>query len=234
MTKIRSKKLNRFSLIAATTLLVNVLLFTALPNLMKSDFRKADLESIQTVDFLREPPERELPEEKKEPEKPPEEKPRTVPEKVVQPVPKTVERLELETPELEMEILPEIKLGVPIAAPTEPVLERTVAAPAAPTFKSSYESSELDSIPVATAKTKPEYPYRARRLNLEGEVDVRFLVTKNGRVEKVSVLRSRPEDTFEESVLAALSSWRFEPGKVRGQPVNSWVTTTIVFKMDQL
>ncbi len=234
MTKIRAKELNRFWWIAAMTLLVNALLFTGLPNLMKSDFRKADLESFQTVDFLREPPEREQPEEKKEPEKPPEEKPEPVPEKVVQPIPKTVERLELETPELEMEILPEIKLGVPVAAPTEPVVEKTVAAAPAPAFKSSYESSELDSIPVATAKTKPEYPYRARRLNIEGEVDVRFLVNKNGGVEKASVLRSSPENTFEESVLAALSSWRFEPGKVRGKPVNSWVTTTIVFKMDEL
>jgi protein TonB len=36
---------------------------------------------------------------------------------------------------------------------------------------------------------------------------------------------------FEDSVLQTLPSWKFSPGKVVGEPVSSWVVTTIRFEL---
>ena len=97
-----------------------------------------------------------------------------------------------------------------------------------------YGMNDVDQAPVATLKTRPVYPYRARRLNLDGEVDIKFLVDTTGRVSRITILRAAPPGLFNESVLKALSAWRFAPGKVKGRPVNTWVTTTIAFRIDDL
>lgn len=118
-------------------------------------------------------------------------------------------------------------MGVPVAAPV------ANAAPG-PALKDNYGMQEVDQVPVATLKPRPVYPYRARRLNLDGEVDVKFLVDTGGRVSRISILRSAPPKIFNNSVVTALSSWRFSPGKVKGRPVNTWVTTTIAFRINDL
>jgi protein TonB len=123
---------------------------------------------------------------------------------------------------------PDMAMGVPVAAPQAP------SPAAAPAFKEYYGMQEVDQVPIATLKPRPVYPYRARRLNLDGEVDVKFMVDASGQVSRISVLRSSPPDLFDDSVVAALSGWRFTPGKVKGRPVNTWVTTTIAFRIDDL
>ncbi|MEA3415512.1 MAG: energy transducer TonB, partial [Thermodesulfobacteriota bacterium] len=81
-------------------------------------------------------------------------------------------------------------------------------------------------------KMKPVYPYRARRLNITGKVDVKFLVGENGYVSNVKILKSTPPGIFDDSVLKALHSWRFSPGAVRGHAVSTWIITTIQFDME--
>ncbi|RZB33448.1 MAG: hypothetical protein SRB2_04001 [Desulfobacteraceae bacterium Eth-SRB2] len=57
--------------------------------------------------------------------------------------------------------------------------------------------------------------YCARRLNVTGKVDVKFLVDKNGRANHINILKSNPPGIFEESVLRTLPCWRFSPAKLR-------------------
>jgi protein TonB len=64
-------------------------------------------------------------------------------------------------------------------------------------------------------------------------VKVRFLVNTQGMVETVDIVEAQPEDTFEKSVIAAVSRWRFSPGTVEGVPVNTRVTTTIRFELKE-
>ena len=84
---------------------------------------------------------------------------------------------------------------------------------------------------MAVSKTQPAYPYRARRLNLDGEVRVKFLVDDRGHVSDIRILEADPPDIFNSSVIRAVSTWRFVSGRVYGKPVATWVTTTIVFRM---
>jgi periplasmic protein TonB len=70
-------------------------------------------------------------------------------------------------------------------------------------------------------------------MNLSGEVRVRFLVAPSGRVRDIQIIRADPPDVFDRSVISALSSWRFAPGRLQGRPVATWVTTTIVFRLGE-
>jgi periplasmic protein TonB len=99
-------------------------------------------------------------------------------------------------------------------------------------FATAFDEGQVDQVPTSVVKTRPVYPYRARRLNLYGEVRVRFLVAPSGRVQDIQIIQADPPDVFENSVISALSGWRFAPGRIQGRPVATWVTTTIVFRLE--
>jgi periplasmic protein TonB len=132
---------------------------------------------------------------------------------------------------------PEITLG----APALDITPRLAAGPAVLSpdsfppaeLKTAYDQTEVDQAPASVVKTRPVYPYRARRMNLSGEVRVRFLVAPSGRVRDIQIIRADPPDVFDRSVISALSSWRFAPGRLQGRPVATWVTTTIVFRLGE-
>lgn len=96
----------------------------------------------------------------------------------------------------------------------------------------AYDQSEVDQEPITVIKTTPVYPYRARKLNLSGEVRVKFLVDANGQVRDIRIIEADPPGVFDKSVIDALSSWRFQPGRLRSRPVVTRVTTTIVFRLE--
>ena len=198
-------------------LLINIFLFAILPLFVQSEFNKSDLETIVPVHLVQVRPQKPLPEKE---EKLPEKKP---PEKIIptvrlqHKVPKKQE-IKMEMPRLSFEINPKLAGGMPVAAPT--------------TFKDFYNQGEVDRMPMAFFKMKPIYPYRARRLNITGKVEVKFLVDETGYVSNITILKSTPPGIFDDSVFNALPSWKFSPGEVRGHAVSTWVITTIQFDME--
>jgi len=94
-----------------------------------------------------------------------------------------------------------------------------------------YEQGEVDHPPRPLVKMPPVYPYKAKRLEIEGFVKVRFLVDEEGTVSRLSILDSSPKGVFEDSVLQTLPLWKFAPGRVLGESVSSWVVTTIRFEL---
>lgn len=95
-----------------------------------------------------------------------------------------------------------------------------------------FDQYELDQAPRAVVKTPPVYPYQARQEHVEGVVQVKILVREDGSVGEVLIVDSRPKDVFDDAVLAAVTRWRFEPGKVAGKTVTSWVVTALHFKLN--
>ena len=57
----------------------------------------------------------------------------------------------------------------------------------------------------------PVFPRTALRRNISGMVEVRFVVTADGRTESIEVLHSEPREVFSRSAVDAVSQWRFEP-----------------------
>lgn len=78
----------------------------------------------------------------------------------------------------------------------------------------------------------PRYPKAARSIGYSSRVKVRvrFLVGKDGRVQKVQILNKRlPDLGFREETLKAVRQMEFEPIIYRGEPISVVFKKTVVF-----
>ena len=78
------------------------------------------------------------------------------------------------------------------------------------------------------------YPQVAMENGVQGRVIVQFVVTKNGSVGEVKVIRSVDRDLDKEAIRLCKSLPKFVPGKMNGQAVNVWYTLPITFKLQGL
>ncbi len=76
-----------------------------------------------------------------------------------------------------------------------------------------------------------KYPPMAMENNIQGRVVVQFVVTKNGSIGEVKVIRSKDPDLDKEAVRVVKTLPKFIPGKMNGQAVNVWYTLPIMFKL---
>ncbi len=94
-----------------------------------------------------------------------------------------------------------------------------------------YASDEVDKMPQPVAVAHPIYPYRAKRLGIEGIVRIRFLVNTSGKTEQLTILESKPSGTFDRAVKKTVKGWKYKPAVKDGREVETWVETTIRFKL---
>lgn len=76
-----------------------------------------------------------------------------------------------------------------------------------------------------------KYPAIAMENNVQGRVVVQFVVTKNGSIGEVKVVRGKDPDLDKEAVRVVKTLPNFIPGKMNGQAVNVWYTLPINFKL---
>lgn len=76
-----------------------------------------------------------------------------------------------------------------------------------------------------------QYPAMAIENNVQGRVIVQFVVTKNGSIGEVKVVRSVDRDLDKEAVRVVKTLPKFIPGKMNGQAVNVWYTLPVTFKL---
>ncbi len=228
---------------------VNIFLLWLIQNAsieMKQPRRAVNANGIRLVQY-EPPPEAETDVKKTSPEPPiPEKHPVNTPKISFDRKrfkPKTVQ-LKMEIKQPDFDIPAELKTGISIQPPVkkkqtvEPkakVAKKEISPPSssvpARPPKSEFSIHEVDKKPRILEKVEPVYPYRARRRNINGTVEVKFLVSKNGDVKKLTVLQSAPEGIFEKSVIEAVSRWKFKPGYFRGKAVSTWVILPIHFKL---
>lgn len=97
--------------------------------------------------------------------------------------------------------------------------------------RSRFNPDEVDKMPQPVATTQPIYPYRAKRMGIEGKVRIRFLVNTSGRTDLLKILESTPAGEFDQAVQKTVKNWKFKPAMKDGRPVETWVETTIQFKL---
>jgi protein TonB len=78
---------------------------------------------------------------------------------------------------------------------------------------------------------QPVYPPNLERQEIEGRATVRVQVGTDGRVMAVELIQADDPGFFAATRDQALRRWRFRPATRDGQPVVSWVTKTVVFKV---
>ncbi len=96
---------------------------------------------------------------------------------------------------------------------------------------SAYDSDHIDQRPGITKRVTPEYPGRARRMNMEGRVLVQVIVDTRGMPLNEAIIRATPTGYFEEAALKAVRRMRFSPGRLKGQAVNTVVMIPFEFRL---
>lgn len=89
----------------------------------------------------------------------------------------------------------------------------------------------VDQPPRPVHRVAPRHPPRAIAQNISGYVLFKLLISAEGNVEQVQVLRSKPAGVFESVATAAIQSWRFRPAMYKGQPVKIWIRQRLTFRL---
>src|SRR5438105_2889022 len=133
----------------------------------------------------------------------------------------------------------------PAASPVQPATQAPSAAvaqrqetPAAPvpTVRVIHEGDvidvgDLDTVPSITRRTAPIYPPMALRQRIEATVLVTALVSENGDVLEVKILRGDPRFGFEDAALRAVRATKFSPAMKDGKRVKTWFPLPVAFKL---
>jgi len=76
---------------------------------------------------------------------------------------------------------------------------------------------------------KPEYPELARLARVEGDVEFEAVISKDGTIEELKVLKGHP--LLVNAALEAVRQWRYQPTLLNGEPVEVVTEITVNFKL---
>jgi TonB family protein len=79
-------------------------------------------------------------------------------------------------------------------------------------------------------KLEVQYPARALTENLEGWVELSYLVGPNGSVGNIQVINASPPKTFEQSAIRAVKALRYQPVMQNGKAVTISTQVRIVYR----
>lgn len=197
------KKLNsnNIALIIAPLIVVGLFTFMGVLIFQDPNLKKPDSKNIN-VSFLRNYREREVEDlSRKKPEKPKE--PNKAPDAPVVNVNKPQQQQQLMQMETFAQSFDASSVGTGIAA-----------------GGGGYANADENSTLIAMVSVQPELPTRARIEGITGSVTVVFDVNEQGFVENARVVKSKPSQLFDQSVIRALYSSRFRPKKVDGKAIS--------------
>lgn len=206
----------------AAALVLNLGFFAGMPHLLQRESAKPQYESpVVPVNVIR----------IRRPEPPVRRKPPPPPEP----------RMEKSKPQatVESDLPLKLRLKLPFEInPRLPAGPATLALPVPETELGDFDGAEvvfeagaLDAPLTVLARIPPLYPLDAKRRGIEGWVTIGFVVNREGAVEELTVLESRPPGVFEPAVRSSVLRWRFQPGTVEGIPVRTRAETTIRFEL---
>jgi TonB family protein len=84
--------------------------------------------------------------------------------------------------------------------------------------------------PVVVEKVLPKYPPSAKDEKVMGLVTVEAVITEEGIVEDIRVLKS-PDDRLSASAVEAIQQWTFDPALCDGTPVGVYYNLTVKFSL---
>jgi periplasmic protein TonB len=78
-----------------------------------------------------------------------------------------------------------------------------------------------------------EYPPDALRKNVEGWVELEYVVASDGKVASITVVDSNPTGVFDAAAVRALSRVRYKPALQGGKPAAVGTKIRIAFKLSK-
>jgi protein TonB len=79
-------------------------------------------------------------------------------------------------------------------------------------------------------RVEPSYPEIARKLRLEGVAVLQAIISADGRVEEVRVVKSA-HALLDAEAVGAVERWRYRPATLKGRPVRVYLTVTVEFRL---
>jgi protein TonB len=92
-----------------------------------------------------------------------------------------------------------------------------------------YRPGGAVTTPRLLTEVSPTYTKEALLRRIQGTVVMEVIVTRNGRPSDIRVVRSLDPGGLDEQAVAAVTRWRFEPGRLAGTPVDVLVTIMLDF-----
>ena len=81
--------------------------------------------------------------------------------------------------------------------------------------------------PVLVSRVEPEYPKKAREAGITGTVVLDTVVSTEGRVTRVKVVKSLP--LLDHAAIEAIQQWRYKPATKDGRPVETSLSIAVSF-----
>jgi protein TonB len=100
-----------------------------------------------------------------------------------------------------------------------------------PAVQRIYEAHEVKA-PVGIYRPAPPYPPLLIKAKVPATVVVRCVIDKNGRVRDPQITLPARMAPFNESVLATVKQWRFTPGSLNGEAVETYLSLTVHFSVN--
>ncbi|BCD97515.1 M56 family metallopeptidase [Marinagarivorans cellulosilyticus] len=126
----------------------------------------------------------------------------------------------------------------------EPYLTKEALLSEAKTAMNHLAAVDADNLPVvpnvsvqgyvALRAVIPEYPKRAQRKNIEGQVIVQFDVLPSGKADAIRIAMASPKHIFDDAVLEAMAKSIFKPATDNGRPIKTQhATQTFTFRLSE-
>jgi protein TonB len=84
--------------------------------------------------------------------------------------------------------------------------------------------------PAVIRKVEPRFPPAFSRAVTNATVVVQCVIDRNGDIQNMQIMHSS-FPPFNDAVLTALQQWKFAPGKLHGQPVDTYFELTVNFRV---
>lgn len=123
-------------------------------------------------------------------------------------------------------------LALAVAIP-QPQLQSAQMKAAPHTVPDVFTPSDLDAQPHLSYQNPPLYPFQARRRGLSGHVKLQFDVMPDGEVRRLRILESEPPGVFDQAVLDAAKTWKYQAGEILGDRVRTRMVKQIVFNLEE-
>jgi len=93
-----------------------------------------------------------------------------------------------------------------------------------------YELGDGVTPPKAIYQPDPEYSERARKKKINGTVIVAMIVTAEGKVRDLKIIKSLDKG-LDKQAIAAVSKWQFQPATKGGKPVAVHLPVEVDFRL---
>ncbi len=84
--------------------------------------------------------------------------------------------------------------------------------------------------PIEISRVKPQYPEAARKARMQGVVILEAIITKDGSVSDVRILRGI-NPLLDNAAMRAVQQWKYKPATFNGRPVPVYLTVTVTFTL---